>query len=213
MGSSVLQGKTLVVIGDSLIYGNRCGNEITWVNKLGKKHGMSYYNYGINGNSIAMQDREKQTPMCVRYAEMQDGADYVVVLGGANDRRLNVPIGEDNDTDIYTFKGAVNTLICGLAEKYPKAKILFMTNYRRWDSPNESGLGELDYVIAMEEICRMYAIPCFNNYYNAGISFYIPAHLAWIDEGIALGEGSNRHFSDEAYTWLMDRYEKVLESL
>ena len=117
MGNSILQGKTLVVIGDSLIHGNRLGNEITWVNKLGKKHGMKYYNYGINGNSIAMQDKEKQTPMCVRYSEMQDGADYVVVLGGANDRRLNIPIGNDDDTDIRTFKGALKSLIFGIAQK------------------------------------------------------------------------------------------------
>ncbi|MBR3894008.1 MAG: SGNH/GDSL hydrolase family protein [Clostridia bacterium] len=210
---SVLNGKTIVAIGDSLIHGNVLGNEATWVNKLAKKHDMKCYNYGINGNAIAKQDVEKQTPMCVRYKEMHDEADYVVVLGGANDRRLNIPIGEDNDTDIYTFKGAVNTLICGLAEKYPKAKLLFMTNYRRWDAPNQIGLGELDYVKAMEEVCRRHSIPCFNNYYNAGISFYIPAHRAWMDEGISLGGGMNAHFSDEAYTWLMDRYEKLLELL
>jgi hypothetical protein len=65
----------------------------------------------------------------------------------------------------------------------------------------------------MEEVCRLRSIPCFNNYYYAGISFSIPAHRAWMDEGIALGGGMNAHFSDEGYTWLMDRYEKILELL
>ncbi|MBQ7346999.1 MAG: SGNH/GDSL hydrolase family protein [Clostridia bacterium] len=213
MENSILNGKTLVALGDSLIYGSKLGNEATWVAKLGKKHHMTCYNYGINGNSIAKVDTESKEPMCVRYADMNDTADYVVVLGGANDLRLNVPIGENTDKDIHTFKGALNTLINGLAEKYPKAKMLFMTNYRRWDKINDNGDTELDYVLAMEEICHIHSVPCFNNYYNAGISFYHPAHLAWMDEGISLGENSNRHFSDEAYTWFTDRYEKVLESL
>ena len=37
MDFEILRGKTLVALGDSLIYGNKLGNEATWVNKLGKK--------------------------------------------------------------------------------------------------------------------------------------------------------------------------------
>ena len=32
---SILDGKTLAALGDSLIYGNLLGNEKTWVNLLG----------------------------------------------------------------------------------------------------------------------------------------------------------------------------------
>lgn len=213
METDILYQKTIVALGDSLIHGSRLGNEATWVNKLGKKHDMTVYNYGINGNSIACTDKQDQTPMCVRYADMNDRADYVVVLGGANDKRLDVPIGENNSADPYTFKGALNQLIEGLVEKYPRAKILFMTNYRRWDGLNALGLTDIHYVIAMEEICRIHSIPCFNNYYNIGISFYHKAHLAWMDEGMVLDGKPNRHFSDEAYTWMLDRYEAVLKSL
>lgn len=213
MENDILYGKTLVAIGDSLIYGSKLGNEATWVNKLGKKHSMTVYNYGINGNSIACTDKQDQIPMCVRYADMNPEADYVVVLGGANDRRLDVPLGENDSTDPYTFKGALNQMIEGLVEKYPRAKLLFMTNYRRWDKPNTLGLTDLDYVIAMEEVCHVHGIPCFNNYYNIGICFYHKAHNEWMDEGMVLEGKSNRHFSDEAYTWMMDRYEAVLKSL
>ena len=114
----ILYGKTLVALGDSLFYGNKLGNEATWINKLGKKHNMTVYNYGINGNTVAMQEDEPKTPpMCVRYADMADGADYVVVLGGANDKRLHVPIGKDDDTDPHTFKGALNVLILGITDR------------------------------------------------------------------------------------------------
>ncbi len=209
----ILEGKTLVALGDSLIYGNKLGNEATWVNKLGKKHHMTVYNYGKNGNSIAQQDIEtKNLPMCLRYAEMPDGADYVVVLGGANDKRLNVPVGKDDDEVTTTFKGALNILIRGLTAKYPRAKILFMTNYNRWGT-SSAGHTDLEYVIAMEEICRNWSIPCFNNYYNCGLSFRNPAQLSWIDEGLSLGIAENHHFSEEAYDWLLPRYEALLKSL
>ena len=210
----ILNGKTLVALGDSLFYGNKLGNEATWINKLGKKHNMTVYNYGINGNTVAVQDDEPKTPpMCVRYADMADGADYVVVLGGANDKRLNVPIGKDDDTDPHTFKGALNVLILGITAKYPRAKVLFMTNYNRWPTPNKLGISDIAYVTAMEEVCRKYSIPCFNNYYNSGISFQNPAHAAWMDEGIVRGDAPNRHFSAEAYEWLSYKYETLLASL
>ena len=105
-------------------------------------------------------------------------------------------------------------LILGLTQKYPKAKILFMTNYNRWPSKNELGLSDIDYVLAMEEICHKWSIPCYNNYYNCGISFQNPAQRAWMDEALSLGlEKPNHHFSDEAYDWLVPRYEALLKSL
>jgi len=211
---SVLDGKTIVAIGDSLFYGNKLGNEATWINKLGKKHGMTVYNHGINGNTLAAQETEtKNAGMCIRYADMEDGADYVVVLGGANDKRLSVPLGENDSRDPYTFKGALNVIIEGITNKYPKARILFMTNYNRWPSKNKLGVSDLAYVDAMIEVCGLHGIPCFDNYRNSGISFQNPGQLAWMDEGLILGIGENHHFSDEAYDWLLPKYEAILEAL
>lgn len=210
-----LKGKTLVALGDSLIYGSHHGNEITWVNKLGRKHEMTVFNYGKNGNTIAVPPtpEQGQIPMCIRYADMVDEADYVVVLGGANDHRLNVPIGENTDTEPTTFKGALRCLIEGLLVKYPRAKMQFFTNYHRKKKTNDIGLTEEPYVLGMEEICRLYSIPCYNNYYNVGISFTNEAQLSWIDEGVWMGIEPNRHFSDEAYNYLMERYEPILMAL
>ena len=215
MENSILHGKTIVAIGDSLFHGSKDCKGNTWLEMLAKKHEMTLYNYGQNGNTLAAQSVEEQPlpPMCVRYADMADGADYVVVLGGANDKRLSVPIGDDNSEDINTFCGAMNVLILGLTAKYPKARILFMTNYNRWPSKNKLGYSDIDYVNAMERICRKYSMPCFNNYKECGISFQIPAHLEWMDEGVVRGDGPNKHFSEEGYKWLMVKYEKLLENL
>lgn len=211
---SNLTGKTIVALGDSLIYGSKLGNEATWVNKLAKKHNMTVYNHGINGGPVAVQTTEPQrVPMCVRYADMEDGADYVVVLGGANDKRLHVPLGEIDSEDTSTFCGALNVLILGLTAKYPKAKFLFLTNYDRWRSKNKEGLSDIDYVDAMIAVCARWGMPCFDNYRRAGFSFYNPAQCEWIDEGCVLEGKSNRHFSDEGYDFLLTRYEALLEAL
>ena len=211
-----LHGKTIVAIGDSLFHGSKDCKGNTWLEMMAKRHEMTLYNYGQNGNTIAAQTLEEQplAPMCVRYADLADGADYVVVLGGANDKRLHVPLGGINSTLPETFCGALNILIAGLTEKYPKARILFMTNYNRWPTKNKIGLSDIDYVEAMKQVCAVWSIPCFDNYHNCGISFQNPAHAAWMDEGIVRGdEKPNRHFSAEAYEWLSYKYEAILASL
>ena len=211
---SNLTGKTLVAIGDSLIYGSKLGNEVTWVNKLAKKHNMTVYNHGLNGGTVALQTAEpNKVPMCIRYKDMEDGADYVVVLGGANDKRLSIPLGEVDSEDEATFCGALNSLILGLTAKYPKAKFLFLTNYDRWRHTNKEGLSDIDYVDAMIAVCARWGMPCFDNYRQAGFSFYNPAQSAWLDEGCVLDGKPNRHFSDEGYDFLLTRYEALLEAL
>jgi lysophospholipase L1-like esterase len=214
MSHKILKGKTLVAIGDSLFEGNLLGKPYTWVNKMATVHGMYVYNYGKNGNTMAKQARETAVaPMCERYETMHPEADYVVVLGGANDKRLDVPIGDNDSTDPTTFKGALRQMILGLTAKYPKAKILFMTNYNRWPSKNALGLSDIDYVDAMIEMCALFAIPCFDNYRASGISFQNPNQLAWMDEGLALGRPENHHFTSEAYDWLLPKYAALLAGL
>ena len=65
----------------------------------------------------------------------------------------------------------------------------------------------------MIAVCARWGMPCFDNYRNAGFSFYNPAQCEWIDEGCVLDGKSNRHFSPEGYDFLLTRYEALLESL
>ena len=215
MSNNRLRGKMIVAIGDSLFHGNKDCKGNTWLEMMARRNEMTLYNYGQNGNTVAVQHTEEQVlpPMCVRYADMADGADYVVVLGGANDKRLDVPIGDIASSSPETFCGALNILISGITEKYPKARVLFMTNYNRWPSKSKTGLSDLDYVEAMKQVCAERSIPCFDNYHNCGISFQNPAHSAWMDEGVVRGDAPNRHFSAEAYEWLSYKYEAILETL
>ena len=213
---SPLFKKTMVGIGDSLMIGSVSGENVTWLNKLGKKFDMTYKNYGDSGDTVANQTQEPQNPgMVNRYMDMIDDADYITLLGGANDRRLNIPLGENDSRDIDTFKGALNTIIDGLFAKYPKGKILLMTNYNRFpDSVNSLGLSDWDYCKAMLDIGELRGVQVYDNYHKSGINFTDPNLLAWQDEGIADIDGvKNTHISDEAYTWLLPKYKQALEGL
>lgn len=215
MSNSRLYGKTIVALGDSLFHGSKDCKGNTWLEMMAKRNEMTLYNYGQNGNTMAVQHVEEQPlpAMCVRYADMADGADYVVVLGGANDKRLSIPLGDVDSTNPELFCGALNTLISGLIEKYPRARILFMTNYNRRPEKNKIDLTDIDYVEAMQKVCAKWSIPCFDNYHNCGLSFFHPAHAIWMDEGIVRGGEANRHFSAEAYEWLSYKYEAILETI
>lgn len=209
----VLYGKTVIGIGDSLMAGNQIGNAYTWLNLLKNAHGCIIHNYGKNGNPVAKANGENSS-MVERiddiYKEVPT-ADYIVVIGGANDKRLNVPIGEDLSEDISTFKGALNVLIDKIRRYYPKAHIVFMTNYDRYRTANTVGASDIDYVEAMLEICKAKHVFCYDNFHNSGVDFFDKNFVAWADEGIVdLSSSENHHFSKEAYKWLLPKYAALL---
>jgi hypothetical protein len=211
---SPLYQKSIGGMGDSLMNGSVTGNQITWLNKIGSKYDMNYYNYGDNGDTVANQTFDTAQPCMVnRYMNLAPNLDYLVLLGGANDRRCNVPLGTLTSTDKNTFMGALNIIIDGWRQLYPKAHIVFMTNYNRAQGVvNTLGLTDLDYVNAMIQVCANKFVTCYDNYHNSGVNFYDPNLKVWMDEGIAMIDGTqNFHISDECYTWLMPKYEKLLE--
>ena len=210
---SPLYGKTLLAIGDSLINGNKIGNDAVWVNQLGMKYNMQTYNYGINGNAISSVKGAIGLPMSERYLSIYEevqNPDIIIVEGGANDKNNNCPIGENTDNTNETFKGALNVLIDGLREKYPGKTILFMTCFERYGSKNKLGLTETDYAKAMLEICQIKGIPCFDNVNDSGISLLDDSISKWADEGLYLEDvkRKNKNFSPKAYAYLADIYEK-----
>lgn len=149
-----LNGKRLGVIGDSYVRNHKEPFENTWHYKFAKKHGMEYFNYGKNGNSIAYSSPRWGKAMYLRYTEMADSLDYVIVIGGHNDSfKLDSIGGIDN------FKDKMEILCQGLVEKYPTSKIFFFT---RWNCKNFKGSDSEKIVNAMIEVCGNYSIPIFD---------------------------------------------------
>ena len=199
-----LYGKRIGGLGDSLMYGHTLGTDKTWLAKVAKRNNMIAFNYGINGNPLSVTE----DCMAIRYEQMEDDLDYIVVIGGANDNAKGHPIGENTDQTIDTFKGALNVLIKGLLNKYPTSKILFMTNYQRYS-------GDQKFVDAMLEICAIYSIPCFDNFRNSGINFNNGAFLAQREVfDLKNSDGDfTKHFTEAGYDFLTTKYEALLKSL
>lgn len=196
--TATLYGKSITFFGDSLAYGNIIGQDAVWSHLLALKYNMQETNLGINGNSVAVQSKEtSNAPMVNRYSNIPD-SDYIVIIGGANDKRL--------DVELEDFKNALKTIIDGVRQQHPKCKLLMLTNYNRFpNSPNALGLNDIDYVDAMLEVCREKGVKCYDNYRESGVTF-----PDWFDEGVSVGTTANKHISREGYKWLLPIYESIL---
>ena len=149
-------------LGDSYVRNHREPIENTWHYKFAQKHGMEYFNYGRNGNCIALDFKQWGKGMYQRYKDMREDLDYVVVIAGHNDAsraRLD-SIGVD------TFKERLGQLCQGLIERYPRAQIFFFTP---WTCEDFMGSPRQLVVDAMIEVCGSYGIPIFDAARHSGI--------------------------------------------
>ncbi len=174
-----LQGKKINVLGDSITEGvGVSAPEHIYQNVLGRMVGAAEVrNYGLSGTRLAAQSGEDicGAPFTVRYLDMAEDADLVLVFGGTNDYgHGNAPFGdlEDTTANNETYCGACHTLFRGLVEKYPAARIVILTPLQRTggSQPCENtGRPLLDYVDAIIHIAAVYSLPVLDLYRTAGI--------------------------------------------
>ena len=85
--SAPLYGKTINVIGDSYVKNHKRPFTEAWHYLVAEKYHMIYRNYGRNGRCLVC-NREAEKwgkPLLDFYKDMNDTADYVLVIGGHND--------------------------------------------------------------------------------------------------------------------------------
>ena len=165
-----LEGLTVNFLGDSITEGHGTSSPDRVFHRIIKeKYKLACaYNYGIGGTRIARQtvptkDSTKWDLTFEIRAEIMDRkADAVVVFGGTNDFGSgDAAFGEYASEDIYTFCGALNSLIKKLMRDFPNSKIVFMTPlHRKGQSVPKADLKILsDYATAIRDICEGYGIP------------------------------------------------------
>ena len=171
--TTIFKNKTANFLGDSQTEANSHKNKIycDWVKEI---LGLSTVNnYGVSGTTIAKQNPWDGGAMCVRYANMDNNADLICVMGGVNDRWMNCQMGNFGDTDPITFYGAMETLCDGLLTKYPGKTIIFITpteqNHNGCNSANNTGYTATDFANAMKRVCAKYSIPVFDANTCSGI--------------------------------------------
>ena len=158
---SPLYGKNILVFGDSYVQNAANPIEDTWHYKLARKYNMEYHNWGRNGCCVAYEWQPEQfgPPMYERYTDLPDTADYVIVIGGHNDAVLMHRYGEDTEF----FRAKLDILCSGLKQKFPTAKICFVTP---WNVPQPM---YRETAQAIEDVCNAHDIPVFNSVIHSGI--------------------------------------------
>ena len=171
--NNIFKGKVANFLGDSQTEANYHKTKIyhDWVKEI---LGLSTVNnYGISGTTIAKKDASDSRAICVRYANMDNNADLICVMGGVNDRWFNCQLGKFGDTNPLTFYGAMETLCDGLLTKYPGKTIIFITpteqNNDNCNSANTTGYTPSDFANAMKRVCAKYSIPVYDANTCSGI--------------------------------------------
>lgn len=156
---SNLYRKKMCIIGDSYVANHQQSYTLTWHYLIAQENSMSYVNYGINGNGlVASGSPTIGTPVIDRYSEMDDDADYVIVVGGKNDYNKQLSIA--------SFKTGLASICAGLIDKYVArgSKIAFFTPWNDYDSGTDpSSIKLIEYVDAIIEVCGKYSIPVFDS--------------------------------------------------
>lgn len=210
-----LYGKTLSFMGDSLTAVYYKTESESWVSLIGARNGSNVINLGISGNPIAHSSSYTDNggvAMSERLSTIDHASNYIMLMGGANDFNHNVPIGNDTDSTINTFKGALNYSIEYLITNYPTSKLLFATTYQR----DANKLDE-PYANAMLDICKSKGVRCVDNYHSSGVHFFNEAWMtiygAWTYGGDPSTKMTNRHLNalgDEYVSWI---FENALKSI
>lgn len=162
-----LEGAKINFLGDSITEGYGVSNpeKLAWHQLIKRDYGLARANnYGVSGTRIARRTVPYYaTPVYdvtfeMRAEIMDRDVDAVVVFGGVNDYvHGDAHFGDVNSDgeDIYTFCGALNSLISKLKRDFPKAELVFMTSLHMTeeeqpDTPDGKILA--DYVQAIRTI-------------------------------------------------------------
>jgi len=198
-----LRGKKILFLGDSITQGVGATEGNKYTDVFARNTGAQIYNYGISGTRIARQVNPDpnsgvdRNDFNARALNMNGEADAVVVFGGTNDYgHGDAPFGNFTDRGVYTFYGALHTLILTLIERYPTARIVFLTPLHRsseysYSEPVSKKEPLSEYARAIREVCEYYSIPVLDLYKNSGFTpvvqnvknLYIPDGLHPSDLG------------------------------
>ena len=91
------------------------------------------------------------TAPVAHYDTYAEDVDLILLEGGTNDYGWGLPLGAVGDTGVDSLYGAYNTMVEGLLEKYPNAKIVLVTSWHSRETGG--GRSRMDYVAnAMKDV-------------------------------------------------------------
>lgn len=218
-----LKGLKALFLGDSITEGHGASSpdKVYW-KVLGDRTGMETIGYGVGGTRIARQLRKSEKEkhdhdFNERMVGMDKQADIICVFGGTNDYGHGfAPIGQPEDTDVWTFYGALNHLYTYLLSTYPDAFIFVMTPMHRLredclrgDGYKPEMLPLKGYVEIIREVAEKYSLPVLDLYAESGINPMIPAlRERYMPDGLHPNDAGYEKLSYIVENFLRTHYHK-----
>ena len=174
------QGKKWYCYGTSMT--DNSGDTGMYSKYLAEYAGLEEHNFGKGGSGIVPSIHGKVDNIKTRCMRLDDGkaeADLITVELIPNDGKA--PIGEIYDTCDDTFCGNLNQVLKYLLENTRATVIVLIANRTRYEhlhpenlySPDSSYMKDrIAREKAVEEICLIHGVPCFNAAREANIGFY-----------------------------------------
>lgn len=182
---NLLQGKTLLNLGDSIANGD--GNSsVAYAHYIAWANGMTLYDYARGGATLTTFNPTynvlAQLDTAIA-AHSSDPVDYVLFEGGTNDLTNNTPTigslvsGYDittNIPDTSTIIGAAETIIGKIRATWPDAKILYVSVHKMptRDLTNQGAIHD-----ALQTVCDKWSFQMADIFNKGGINSYIAAML------------------------------------
>ncbi len=164
----------------SLINGGvHCGNYSKY---LAEFAGLEEHNFGKGGSGIMPQKHGVEDSVkgrCMRLSDGKEEADLITVEVIPND--MSFELGNVTDTSDDTFCGNLNQIIEYLLTNTKAVVVILIASRSRWHYQDysikypptcENTKKWLMWEDAVNTVCRMHGIQCFNGASEAGLGFY-----------------------------------------
>lgn len=153
----------------------------TYSKYLAEYAGLEEHNFGLGGSGVipSLYDDDNTKTRCMRLTDGKTEADLITIDVIPNDMRGE--LGEVTDWCDETFCGNLNQVIEYLLSNTNATLIILIAPRTRYqhDDPSvlhtpTSAIGKkwLSWEDAVEKICKMHGIPCFNGASEAGLGYY-----------------------------------------
>lgn len=236
--SAVLEGKKIVVFGDSIWNDARGADGVS--EQLMAMTGATVYNCAIGGTCAALigdnpeniRDWRDQsfngmvyvankvlpaewvlndTAACEVMGQVDfNTVDYILVSYGLNDFFSNVPLYPEEYYDIHSYIGALRNGILHLKEQYPQAQIVLVTpTYSQWfEGEKEYEIG--DYVEGMRSVSVEMNTLLADMFHIMGDDAV--SRMEHLDDGVHLSAEGRKSYA-EGIAWYLTEVENAKQQM
>ena len=221
-----LKNKRAIFLGDSITnYGQ-------YINAYKNLTNCNAINYGVAGTHIAKRNTEDTQAFEVRYANMENDLDMVVIFGGTNDfgHSSTEDFGDftdGTDTSKITFYAGLHRLFSGLYKKYLGKPIVVVTpihhgyeidthEYVVQENGNivvgknsHTNKSMREYVEAIKEVAQYYSLLVLDAYSYSQMSPMMESstNRHYFSDGLHLNDIGGEKFAK----WLYPQLEQIYD--